>query len=102
MRLDAFTGAGRRLARALRQSAATAGLDALVLSANERPWASATYTGAHHQIVLGIPAGPCRHRWLAGLAEVDLPMRGQIALPPAILTADDERVMLEIVTLESH
>ncbi|TPG12622.1 hypothetical protein [Sphingomonas oligophenolica] len=102
MKLDAFTGAGRRLARALRLSAVTAGLDALVLSATEQPWASATYIGARHRIELGLPAGPARYRWLAGLAEAELPMRGHIALPPAILAADDDRVTLEIVTLESH
>ena len=102
MRLDAFTGSGRRLARALRLSAADAGLDALLLSASERPWASATYAGARHQLVLGIPASTARYRWLAGLAEAELAMRDHVALPPAILAADDERVTLEIVTLESH
>ena len=102
MRLDAFSGAGRRLARAIRQSAAAAGLDALVLSADERPWASNTYTGARHRIVLGIPAGTARYRWLVALEEAELTMRGHIALPPAILSLDDERVTLEVVTLESH
>jgi hypothetical protein len=102
MRLDAFTGAASRLARALRASAADAGLDALVLSAHERPWASATYVGARHHIVLGLPASVARYRWLAALAEAELPMRGHVALPPAILLADDDTVKLEVVTLESH
>ncbi|MDE0878222.1 MAG: hypothetical protein OSB00_06085 [Sphingomonas bacterium] len=102
MRLDTVTGAGRRLVRALRLSAAGAGLDPLLLSASERPWASATYVGARHLITFGIPASPDRHRWLASLVEADLAMRGHVALPPAILSTDDERVVLEVVTLESH
>jgi len=102
MRLDAFTGVGRRLVRALRVSASEAGIDVLLVSATEHPWASATYVGARHQVTLGIPANPARHRWLAGLAEAELPMHGHIALPPAILSTDDERVLLEVVTLESH
>ena len=102
MKLDAFTGAARRLARALRVSAADAGLDALILSSHERPWASVTYVGARHHIVLGIPASVARYRWLATLGEAELPMRGHVALPSAILSTNDETVTLEVVTLESH
>ena len=95
-------GAARRLARALRTSATAAGLDALILSTTERPWASATYVGARHRLVIGLPASHARHRWLAALAEADLPMRGHIALPPALLSTTDETVMIEVVTLEAH
>lgn len=94
--------AGPRLIRALRRAAADAGLDPLLLEASERPWASATYVGARHLVTFGIPASHARYHWLAALAETDLPMRGHVALPPAILSADDERVLLEVVTLESH
>ena len=90
------------LARALVAAATAAGCDATVTAIATRSWASATYVGAHHEVALAIRACVERYRWLASLAQADLPVRGHVALPPTILSADDGGVLLEVLTLESH
>ena len=90
------------LARALIASSIAAGCDATVTAQDSRPWASATYIGARHVVTLSSPACVTRYRWLAALTDIELPVRGHIALPPAILRADDDTVVLEVVALENH
>ena len=90
------------LTRALIASAAASGCDAAVVALHTRAWASATFVGARHVVTLASHACVGRYRWLAELAEIDLPVRGHVVLPPAILSAGDERVVLEIIALEDH
>ena len=88
------------LARALRRSAIEAGCEPTIISVSGCPWASVTFAGERHHVVLAIPASTARYRWLAGLDETDLPMHGRIALPPTILSADDRTLELDVLTLE--
>ena len=73
-----------RLERALARHANAAGITVAVEQCRARAWASATFEGVQLDLTLAAsPADAARH-WLAALAEVDLPMRGHVAMPPAI------------------
>lgn len=62
------------LVRALRASAAAAGVGMEVIHAASRPWSSATFSG--EQVDLAVKLGEDASTWLGGLSESDLPMRG--------------------------
>lgn len=91
------------LIRALTRSAADAGVDLTVTQANERPWASVTFSGARHRLLIEGPAGNAFDGWLAQLGEAELTMRGHIVLEPEIawVTSDQEvrRAGLEVISL---
>lgn len=72
--------AGVRLARALQTMAIEAGCPVRVTAASERPWASATFVGARHTLVL--EANPCAalDHWLAGLPEADIAVPGYLVV----------------------
>ncbi len=59
-------------------SAARAGLTIAVERASATRWASATFTGARHQLVVIADNEPGAWRWVAGLPEADLPVRGHL------------------------
>jgi hypothetical protein len=65
----------RLLLRALSCSAAAADCRVLLSHVGERPWATATFSGARHTIRAAGDAAPLA-RWLAMLPEAELPMRG--------------------------
>jgi len=65
--------AGAPLMRALLADAAAAGCIARAVSASARDWASATFVGAQHRIVLAV-AGTGADDWVRQLPEADLPV----------------------------
>jgi hypothetical protein len=69
--------AGTLVERALHQSAARAGVSLTITDAVASRWASATFAGARHVLDVEV-AGDAAAAWLGGLAEAELPMRGQL------------------------
>jgi hypothetical protein len=76
-----------RFERALTRHALAAGVLVVAERWRTRPWASATFEGVQLDLTLAAsPAAPAR-QWLAALADADLPMRGHVAMPPAVNAA---------------
>lgn len=70
-----------------------------VVESRSRPWASVTFTGARHRIVLTVPDGQ-RTALLDGLDCDDLPLPGHIV---ADITAADDgaAIVIEALTVEA-
>ena len=92
--------AGARLGRAL---AAEPGV--VVTARTATRWASATFTGARHELRLTVPASPAIEQWLADLPEADFAIPGHLVADLAItaMTATAERldVCIEALTVET-
>jgi hypothetical protein len=103
--MEAIRGgdAQARLARALVANAQAAGCTLTVEAAQAKPWASATYVGDQQSLVVHATPAAAARRWLAALADADLPIRGHVAMPPAMDgvedTDDGVRVRLTVLTL---
>lgn len=95
-----------RLIRALAQDAAVAGCTATIAADGSRPWASATFVGERHRLTLTLTPVVAARRWLDALAEAELPMRGHVAMPPAIDAVAERdgalHVDLSVLTLHDH
>jgi hypothetical protein len=93
------------LKRALERHADAAGCDVAVAMLEMTRWASATFTGARHRILLTLPDDPLGERWLGELGEADLPIRGQLVadLATIAVTRRDDLMMvtLEALTVET-
>ena len=94
------------LARALDRSARGAGLTLAVRHADWRRWASATFTGARHELTVELPDGDAAERWLDALPEADLPVRGHLVADAVVLRQHGEGELrvatLEILTVEDR
>lgn len=93
-----------RLAAALTGSARLAGIDVAVTAHRSRPWASATFVGAHHALTLLAPRSPGLGGWVAALPDAELPMRGHIVASVAVDRIEDDgeavTLVLDVLTLE--
>ena len=78
MRMDPLRGpdVATRLIRTLHASAAASGTSFEVTETVSRPWASATFSGEHHHLVLLADPIPGFRSWLATLPDAELPLRG--------------------------
>ncbi|GAA0673483.1 hypothetical protein FHT00_001542 [Sphingomonas insulae] len=87
------------IARALAASAARHGVAIALRHVAERPWSSATFTGARLTLALdldgGDPAG-----WLAALPEEDLPVPGHLVADLVVVAASADRATLEVLLLD--
>ncbi|MBD8548520.1 hypothetical protein [Sphingomonas sp. CFBP 8760] len=94
--------AGVPLVRALLADAAAAGCAARVVSATARDWASATFVGARHHIVIAV-TGEGADGWTRHLPEADLPLWQHIVADltiDAVTTVGEERhVTIAALTL---
>ena len=77
------------LARILSESAADAGCPARIVDEDERPFASATFTGTLHRLVLASAPGatgpgPALDAWLAALPEAELAVPGLVVIDLAV------------------
>ncbi len=103
--MDAVRGpdAGTLLIRALRGSAAAAGLAMHVESIACTPWASATFTGTRHRLTIAAVPVPGLRDWIDGLPEAEFAMRGHIVadlLVAGVETIGDrEHVTVAVLTL---
>ena len=73
------------LLRALLRDAAARGcaVDAEIGASTH--WASATFTGARHRLMLRGASGAVLDAWLAGLPEAELPLRRHLVADVAVL-----------------
>ena len=94
------------LARALTGSAAAAACPVTLVSSDWSRWASATFTGARHSVVLSAPPSPALIAWIATLPEAELVLRGHLVADLSVIAvrhAGDEITMgLEILTVEER
>jgi len=92
------------LERAILAHAARCGLAARVSEARSTPWASATFAGARHRLVLEV--GGNAREWIDGLSEADLPIRLHLVADLAVSRVEDgedsTRAELEVLTVEDR
>lgn len=77
------------LVRALAADAAASGCTLTVEHAAAWPWASATFVGEQQRLALALVPPAAARRWLDGVADAELPMRGHVAMPPAVDAAEE-------------
>lgn len=96
MSMDAATA----LLRALARSAPPFALDAI----ESHRWASATFTGARHQVRFTAADDAALARWLDEAPGADLPTRGHLVADLVVVASERSdgrtRVTLEALTLE--
>lgn len=83
----------RQLLRALERSAAAAGCTVELRHEALTHWASATFTGAQHRVVVLGHASA----WLTGLAETELPLHGHYVASLAIEPGDAAAILTVLV-----
>lgn len=88
-----------RLARALCHSAREAGCTVTVVDQAERPWSSATFTGATHEVQLSAPPGPALDAWFASLPDQEWTLPGQLVADCSVAAADAPAVHRTIAFL---
>ena len=92
------------LRRAIERDAVRAGCAVDVTSAQATRWASATFIGAQHRMMLSATDDVALERWLADLNDADLPTRGHliadIAVVAVVRNEGRADIMLEALTVE--
>jgi len=73
-----------RLARALIADALVSGVGVTIDTCRSQPWFSATFEGVQLKLTLTATPAAAARTWLAGLGDAELPMRGHVAMPPAV------------------
>jgi hypothetical protein len=98
---------GDELARALRVHFVHLGAAVAIESLASRPWASVTFSGERHRLILWLPgpgAAAAADAFLDGLAERDFGLRGHILADIVLADRRDEaeqvRLTLEALTVE--
>ena len=89
------------LERRLRIAAEAAGVAIAITASDATPWASATFNGARHRLTLAGEGAPFA-RWVAGLLEADLPLRGHLVADIAVVTRTEDAVVVEVLTVEER
>lgn len=99
--------ASTELLRAVRKRAGT-GATLIVEDIRSRPWASATFSGARHQLAFrleGADAEDVADRFVAGIEAAEFPLRGHVMADVAVIARnrlDDDamRIRIEALTVE--
>lgn len=95
---------GTLLERAILAHAAAAKLSIRIVAATATRWASATFTGARHEILLEAEGDAGVQAWLDRLDDADLPVRGHLVADLAVVrterTSARLAATLEILTVE--
>lgn len=95
-----------RLGHALAASVRGAGVAASIAAHTASPWISATFEGARHDVTLAAPRSPLLGRWVAALAEAELPMRGHLVASLAVDRIEDDGAIvtltLTVLTIEDR
>lgn len=96
--------AATQLERALVAMGAAAGCAPVLRAADWTRWASATFTGARHRIVLALPDSPVARRWLADLPEAEFGLGGHLVADLVLASqrrdSDGITVEIEVLTVE--
>lgn len=97
---------GARLLRALARHARNCGLDVTIPSSSTTRWASATFTGARHELVLALTADDGAECWLADLPEAELALPGHLIADLKIVRMRQDgtalSATLEVLTVEDR
>jgi len=95
---------GARLERALIAAAATEGCVLRIVEASWVPWASVTFSGARHRLVLELDASVVAQAWLVALPDLELPIRGHLVADLQVVTVETMdgvlRAAIEALTVE--
>jgi hypothetical protein len=70
--------AGKRLTRVLEASAQRAGCAVRIAAASERAWASATFTGTHHLLIIKAAPSSALAAWLGSLPHTQFALPGHV------------------------
>ncbi|WP_164497932.1 hypothetical protein [Sphingosinithalassobacter portus] len=94
------------LERALAAQARNAGCPVTIVESDWTRWASATFTGARHNIVLSAPPSPALDTWLAALPEAEFALRGHLVADALVATCrrsqDGVTATIEALTVEDR
>lgn len=94
------------LERALGASARAAAVAVAVTGARARAWASATFAGARHEVMLAGERSTAADAWLAALPEADLPLRGHLVADLSVMrvarSGDGFTAAIEVLTVEDR
>jgi GNAT superfamily N-acetyltransferase len=95
---------GTALVRALEANARRAGCPVRMSASDWTRWASATFTGARHELTVEADESGALDNWLTELPEAELPIRGHLVAD--IIVASVRRgegvatILLEALTVE--
>jgi hypothetical protein len=97
--------AGTLLVRAVEADAFGMGCIVRISGSDWTRWASATFNGARHELTLDAAESPALERWLGGLPDANLPIRGHLLADmviKGIRRADGvATIALEALTVEA-
>lgn len=97
-------GVGARLERALIAAAAAEGCVLQIVEAQWVTWASATFSGARHQLAVQLDESLVASAWLAALPELELPINGHLVADLHVATTEAADGVLsaaiEVLTVE--
>ncbi len=92
------------LRRALERSADAAGVVLTIQRSDSTRWASATFVGARHELAAELSPAAGADAWLAGLPELDLPLRGHLLADLKVARTSrvegGTAILLEALTVE--
>lgn len=92
------------LERAIVAHAGASAVTVRIVTATATRWASATFSGARHEVSLEGDRCDTADRWLGSLGEAELPIRGHLVADLAVVRTErsDERftATIEVLTLE--
>ncbi|MEG3176006.1 hypothetical protein U1872_07180 [Sphingomonas sp. RB3P16] len=93
--------AGTLLRRAIEAAARAAGCTVTVTDSRMTRWASATFTGARHDLTLVAADDAAFAAWIESLPEAELPLRGHLVADLVVrsVTRVDQRVELVLEAL---
>ena len=95
---------GTALVRAIEANALRAGCPVRMSASDWTRWASATFTGARHNLTLEADESGVLDGWLTELPETDLPIRGHLVADIVVMSVQRAKgvatVRLEALTVE--
>lgn len=98
--------AGVLLERALLRQAADTGIELSIVSAGWTRWASATFAGARHDLLLSAAPSPALDAWIAALPEAEFALRrhlvADLAVEACTRIGDRVELRLGVLTVEDR
>lgn len=96
-----------RLWRAIERSAEAAGVTVTLIAYSTQRWASATFEGGKHQIMIAADPGDAFRKWAGGLAELELTIGGghlvaDLAVSEAQSLGARDRLTIDALTVEER
>ena len=96
---------GTALVRAIEANARRAACPVRLRAADWTRWASATFTGARHEVTLDADESGALDNWLTELSEAELPIRGHLVADIIVTSVRRAKgvatIRLEALTVEA-